>query len=104
MRTRGKSLQRVRHDLRISEVLDSMADTLLDRETVQRRRLLDPAYVTSVRRRPSHRPYPREQLYRLWTLVCLELWQRQFIDQRVQRAASTSVAHRVAESIAALPA
>ena len=81
VRRRGKSLQRIRHDLAVSDVLDSMAETLLNRESLERRNLLDPDYVAAVRRRSPRQPYSREQLYRLWTLVCLELWQRQFIDR-----------------------
>jgi asparagine synthase (glutamine-hydrolysing) len=84
VRSRGKSLQRVRHDLEVSQVIESMAEMLLHAEIIRHRNLLDPAYVTALMRRPPHRPYTREQLYRLWTLVCLELWQRQFIDQRVR--------------------
>lgn len=87
VRARGKSLQRIKHELLVSEVLDSMAETLLDKGSVARRNLIDPDYIAAVRRRPARKPYPREQLYRLWTLVCLELWQRQFIDKDFRIAA-----------------
>jgi asparagine synthase (glutamine-hydrolysing) len=81
VRARGKSLQRIRHDSNVSDALDSMAEALLDREIIKRRDLIDLDYVAAVRHRAPRRPYTREQLYRLWTLICLELWQRQFIDQ-----------------------
>jgi hypothetical protein len=89
VRARGKSFQRIKHELLVSEVLDSMAETLLDTDTVERRSLLDPDYIAAVRRRPARKPYPREQLYRLWTLVCLELWQRQFVDRSFRASAAT---------------
>lgn len=92
VRVRGKSLQRIRHDVKLSEVFDLMGEELLDTEVFKRRGLLDPAYVAAVRRRPPRRPYTHEQLYRLWTIVCLELWQRQFIDPCLP--ASAFVQHR----------
>jgi hypothetical protein len=104
VRARGKSLQRVRRDLEVSEALDSLAETLLNREVVKQRALLDPEYVAALRRRSPRRPYTSEQLYRLWTLVCLELWQRQFIDSRVSITASADQSEAKSGSIAVSPA
>ncbi len=82
IRTRKKSIQRVRHDGKLSEVLDAMADELLGPETLRARGIVDPAYLEALRRRAPGAPYATERIYRLWTLLCLELWSRQFLDQR----------------------
>jgi asparagine synthase (glutamine-hydrolysing) len=79
---RPKAIQRVRHDARLSEILDDLAGSLLDDDTVRRRRLVDPAYLADLRRRAAGASYPTERLYRLWTLVSLEIWCRQFLDAR----------------------
>ena len=78
----GKSFNRMRHDLELCEVLDAMADKLLSRADVARRGLFDPGYIAALRKRPANRPYGRERIYRLWTLLLTELWGRQFLDGR----------------------
>lgn len=81
---RGKSLQRVRHDVRLSRVLDALADEYLTPARLRERGLVDPAYVDRLRTRLPMQSYATEPLYRLWTLLCLELWMRQFIDERAR--------------------
>jgi asparagine synthase (glutamine-hydrolysing) len=84
IRARRKSLQRVRHDLALSEALDHIADRILGADAIRARALVSPSYVEDLRQRLPHEPYSSERLYRLWTLVCLELWQRQFIDAKAR--------------------
>lgn len=79
---RRKSLQRVRHDEQVSDILDGMADQLLTPAQVRARGVVPVDYMQQLRVRGPGRAYPTERLYRLWTLVCLELWQRHFIDCR----------------------
>jgi asparagine synthase (glutamine-hydrolysing) len=79
---RPKSLPRLRHDLALSRTLDEMADTMLSPGIVRERDLISPAYVENLRARPTDVPYSSSDLYRLWSLLCLEIWQRQFIDGR----------------------
>ncbi|MGH8258917.1 MAG: hypothetical protein ACREUG_04430, partial [Steroidobacteraceae bacterium] len=74
----------VRHDLRLSQVLDAIADEYLTAARLRERGLIDPTYVDRLRTRPPMQPYASEPLYRLWTLLCLELWMRQFIDERAR--------------------
>lgn len=78
----GKSFNRMKHDLALCEVLDSMADSLLSRGDVAARGLFDPAYIAGLRQRPAGQPYGRERIYRLWSLLLTELWSRQFLDNR----------------------
>ncbi len=78
----GKSFNRMKHDVELCDVLDAMADELLSRGDVAARGLFDPAYITALRRRPANRPYDRERIYRLWTLLLTELWSRQYLDDR----------------------
>jgi asparagine synthase (glutamine-hydrolysing) len=78
----GKSFNRMKHDLELCEVLDSMADTLLARGDVAARGLFDPGYISALRKRAPNQPYGRERIYRLWTLLLTELWSRHFLDHR----------------------
>jgi asparagine synthase (glutamine-hydrolysing) len=78
----GKSFNRMKHDVELCDVLDAMADELLSRADVAARGLFDPAYITALRKRPANRPYDRERIYRLWTLLLTELWSRQYLDDR----------------------
>lgn len=78
----GKSFNRMKHDLELCDVLDSMADTLLTRADVAARGLFDPSYVAELRRRRGGEPYGRERIYRLWTLLLTELWSRHYLDGR----------------------
>jgi len=69
-----------------------MADRLLARADVAARGLFDPAYITALRRRPAGRPYGRERIYRLWSLLLTELWSRQYLDRRGAPLANDSAA------------
>jgi len=88
----GKSFNRLKHDLELCDVLDAMADRLLARADVTARGLFDPAYIAALRRRPAGRPYGRERIYRLWSLLLTELWSRQYLDCRGAPLADDSVA------------
>lgn len=78
----GKSFNRLKHDVVLSDVLDDMADKLLRPADVAARGLFDPAYVTALRRRSPNKPYGRERIYRLWSLLLTELWSRTYLDNR----------------------
>ena len=78
----GKSFNRMKHDLALCEVLDNMADELLSCRAVVERGLFDPSYVAALRQRPAGRPYGRERIYRLWSLLLTELWSRLYLDRR----------------------
>jgi asparagine synthase (glutamine-hydrolysing) len=78
----GKSFNRLKHDLHLSAVLDQLADQFLPEAAVRERGLFDPAYVAALRHRPRHKPYTRERVYRLWSLLLTELWSRMYLDQR----------------------
>jgi asparagine synthase (glutamine-hydrolysing) len=82
IRNRVKSIQRARHDTRLSDALDSMADDLLAPAVLRERGLVEPSYVETLRRRARGAPYPTQHLYHLWTLIQLELWCRIFLDRR----------------------
>jgi asparagine synthetase B (glutamine-hydrolysing) len=78
----GKSFNRLKHDLQLSEVLDGMADDLLSPAAIAQRGLFDVSYVSKLRRKPATRPYSRERSYRLWSLLLTEMWSRMYLDQR----------------------
>jgi asparagine synthase (glutamine-hydrolysing) len=78
----GKSFNRLKHDTRMSELLDTLADDLLSERALGSRGLFDPRYVSRLRRRPTGRPYSQERAYRLWSLLLTEMWARRFLDQR----------------------
>jgi len=78
----GKSFNRLKHDTRMAELLDRMADDLLSPTAIDRRGLFDAGYVAKLRRRAPNRPYSQERAYRLWTLLLTEFWARRFLDER----------------------
>ena len=78
----GKSFNRLKHDTRMSELLDALADDLLAERVLASRGLFDPRYVARLRRRAAGRPYSQERAYRLWSLLLTEIWSRHFIDRR----------------------
>jgi asparagine synthase (glutamine-hydrolysing) len=85
----GKSFNRMKHDLELCDVLDSMADDLLAPAAVAARGLFEPRYVAGLRKRPLGRPYGRERIYRLWSLLLTELWSRLYLDRRGAALADT---------------
>ena len=91
----GKSFNRMKHDLELCDVLDSMADDLLAPAAVAARGLFDPRYVAGLRKRPPGRPYGRERIYRLWSLLLTELWSRLYLDRRGAALADTPRTHDV---------
>jgi asparagine synthase (glutamine-hydrolysing) len=78
----GKSFNRLKHDLHLSAVLDQLADRYLPRQAVVDRGLFDPAYIESLRSRPTDKPYSQERVYRLWSLILTEMWSRMYLDNR----------------------
>jgi hypothetical protein len=88
----GKSFNRMKHDLELCEVLDAMADDLLAPNAVAERGLFESRYVAGLRRRPAGRPYGRERIYRLWSLLLTELWSRAYLDRRGAPLASAPAA------------
>lgn len=79
---RPKAIQRIHHDAELSEILDEMSDELLRPESIQRRDLIETDYVSALRTRKSGSAYTDIQLYRLWTLLNVEIWHRLFVDER----------------------
>jgi asparagine synthase (glutamine-hydrolysing) len=78
----GKSFNRLKHDTEMSEVLDRMADDLLEPAALRHRGLFAPAYVDGLRRRQAGTPYTQERAYRLWSLLLAEIWARLYLDRR----------------------
>lgn len=85
----GKSFNRMKHDLELCDVLDSMADELLAPAAVAARGLFEPSYIAGLRKRSPGQPYGRERIYRLWSLLLTELWARLYLDDRGAALAST---------------
>jgi asparagine synthase (glutamine-hydrolysing) len=78
----GKSFNRLKHDLELCDVLDAMADDLLDPTAVAARGFFEPSYIAALRKRPAGQPYGRERIYRLWSLLLTEIWSRLYLDRR----------------------
>jgi asparagine synthase (glutamine-hydrolysing) len=87
---RKKSLQRLRNDMRLTDVLESLAADLLSPAAVAARGMFEPAEVARIRNRRSGTPYSREQNFSLWSLLITEIWARLFIDERGRQPPRTS--------------
>lgn len=79
---RKKSLQRLKHDRKLSDVLEELAEDLLSPQAVTARGIFKPTEVDELRRRPFGRSYPKEQAYSLWALLLTEQWARLYLDKR----------------------
>jgi asparagine synthase (glutamine-hydrolysing) len=79
---RKKSLQRLRHDEMLSDVLEQLAAELLSPAAVASRGFFSPQHVGRVLRRPKGRAYSSLQIYRIWALVLAEIWGRLYLDRR----------------------
>ena len=99
----GKSFNRLKHDLALCEVLDSMADELLAPGAVAARGLFEPKYIAALRKRSPQQPYGRERIYRLWSLLLTELWSRIYLDRRGAALADEPAHARGRASAARVP-
>jgi asparagine synthase (glutamine-hydrolysing) len=79
---RPKTIQRVKHDLRLSDVLHEMCGDLLTKESLEARKLFDVDYVANLRKRARGAAYDSLRIHRLWALLSAEIWARIFIDSR----------------------
>jgi len=77
---RPKTIHRLQHDVLLSEALDSMVVDTQGLSHIRERNLVDPQYIARLQRRQRGTSYVTDHLYRLWTLVSLEIWLRQFAD------------------------
>jgi hypothetical protein len=59
-----------------------MADSLLSRDAIRARGLVDPQYVQDLRRSTEGSYYSGDSLARVWMLLATELWCRAFVDNR----------------------
>jgi len=85
---RGKTLQKLRHDGRLSAVLGSLTEKYLGPEDVRARGIFDPATVAKLGERKGGLPYTTQQSDHLWTMILIEIWARLFLDGRGARPAS----------------
>jgi asparagine synthase (glutamine-hydrolysing) len=79
---RKKSLQRLRHDEMLSEVLAQLAGEMLTPAAVSARGFFAPDHVSRVLRREPGAAYSSMQIYRIWSLLLAEIWARTFLDNR----------------------
>jgi asparagine synthase (glutamine-hydrolysing) len=79
---RKKSLQRLRHDEMLSDVLEQLAAELLSPTALAARGFFSREHVARVLHRPKGRAYSSLQIYRIWALVLAEIWGRLYLDRR----------------------
>jgi len=77
--TRG---DRSPHQIRMSDALDRMAVELLSPGSVRERGFFEPAYLAALLRRSRGQPYGEERARRIWSLLLVEIWAREFLDRR----------------------
>jgi asparagine synthase (glutamine-hydrolysing) len=80
VRKRRKTIHRLRHDVFLSDALDGMVKGTANLEHIRERNLVDPGYIERLQVRKRQEAYETDRLYRLWTIVSLEIWLRQFAD------------------------
>ncbi len=77
--TRG---DRLHHQARMADALDRMAVELLSPGAVRERGFFEPAYLAALLRRLRGQPYSVERAGRIWSLLLIEIWAREFLDRR----------------------
>jgi asparagine synthase (glutamine-hydrolysing) len=77
---RPKTIHRLKHDVLLSDALDEMVTETESLSHVRERRLVDTSYLDRLQGRSAGSAYATDHLYRIWTLINLELWLRQFVD------------------------
>ena len=98
---RRKLIQRMKHDIRLSEVLDEFAGRLRLQSSLAERGLVSGDYLRSLQTRNAGAAYSSERLHILWALISAELWLRQFIDQRGADGGRHAPMARTAMTVAA---
>jgi len=79
---RPKSIQRLKHDAQLAQVLEAMAERMLSTDGLAGRHLVHPDYFKRFFDRKRTSAYTLESAQLLWALICVELWCKQFVDQR----------------------
>jgi hypothetical protein len=77
--TRG---DRLHHQARTADALDRMAVELLSPGAVRERGFFEPAYLAALLRRLRGQPYSEERAGRIWSMLLIEIWAREFLDRR----------------------
>lgn len=79
---RAKAIQRLQHDQQLTQVLQSMAETMLKQDGLAGRNLVPDDYIRGFFNRNKSAAYSMETVQLLWALISLELWCKQFLDLR----------------------
>jgi asparagine synthase (glutamine-hydrolysing) len=79
---RPKFPQRMDYNLKLTEVLDAMADEILSPQKIAEHGLFDPTEIAMLRRRDPGKAYGSNRAMQLWTAIATELWAHQFLDMR----------------------
>jgi asparagine synthase (glutamine-hydrolysing) len=78
---RRKFPQRMDYDIKLSNVLESMADCYLNPQRVRQRGFFRQEEVEVLRRRRSGQAFGDNQAMRLWTAILTEIWAELFLDR-----------------------
>jgi asparagine synthase (glutamine-hydrolysing) len=79
---RPKAIQRVHGQHTLGQVLGATAERWLCESSLERHGLLTATYLRRLRAEAGVARHSREVSHRLWTLLSLECWARQFLDLR----------------------
>ncbi|MCK4825406.1 hypothetical protein KA005_57190, partial [bacterium] len=79
---RPKFPQRMAYDNKLSEVLETLADSYLNPIVVKDRGFFVQEDIDRLRRRINGKPYSSIQAMRIWTAVLTEIWAQIFLDHR----------------------
>jgi asparagine synthase (glutamine-hydrolysing) len=85
---RPKFPQRMGYDLKLSEVLDTLADIYLSPKAIQQRGFFKASEIEALRVRTTGSAYSDNRAMRLWTAIMTELWAQTFLDRRGSQASS----------------
>jgi asparagine synthase (glutamine-hydrolysing) len=91
IRTRKKGIQRLDVHPKMGEVLSDLAGQWLVDSAIQQHRLLTEAQLRQIRLDRARARQSREVAHRLWSVLSLECWARQFLSKRQAAPTVTTI-------------
>jgi hypothetical protein len=79
---RPKFPQRMAYNYKLSEVLDTLADSYLNPKLIKDRGFFHKEEIDRLRHRRNGKPYSSIKAMAIWTAILTEIWAQTFLDRR----------------------
>lgn len=79
---RKKGLLRLEHSRKFCDVIYQLTQKYLSSNDIKKRNLFSNDYIQNVVKMPKSGIYSTEQIYRIWSILFVEIWARIYLDAR----------------------